>query len=207
LKLNKIKNIIFDLGGVIINIDLRKTVEAFSAITGKSFEEMEERIKTFNLYYKYEVGELNDASFRDLVREFTGAQIDDKVIDEAWNALLLDIPHERIRLIKNLQKKYRLFLLSNTNAIHFKEVENILKTATGDSFYHLFEKVYLSYELQLCKPDKEIYTYVLKDKGLLAEDTLFIDDNVENIEAASELGIKTVHLRSPFTIIDILNEE
>jgi glucose-1-phosphatase len=203
LELKEIKNIVFDLGGVIINIDPSRTVAAFSEITGKGLDEISERIKIFNLYYRYEVGELDDDGFRNLIRDFIGAPIEHKLIDTAWNALLLDIPVERIKIIRSLKEKYRLFLLSNTNSIHFKEVENILSSTTGDSFYNLFEKVYLSYEIGMCKPDKEIYQYVLKDTNLNPQETLFIDDNLKNVEAASELGIKTVHLEPPTTITDI----
>ena len=203
MELKEIKNIVFDLGGVIINIDPAMTAAAFSEITGKSLDEINERIKIFNLYYRYEVGELDDEGFRTLIRDFIGAPIEDKSINKAWNALLLDIPVERIKIIKKLKGNYRLFLLSNTNSIHFKEVENILLATTGDSFYNLFEKVYLSYEMELCKPDKEIYQYVLRDMNLNPHETLFIDDNLKNVEAASELGIKTVHLEPPTTITDI----
>lgn len=203
-----LKNIIFDLGGVIINIDVIRTAQAFAKMTGKPLDEVQERIAALNIFYKYEVGELNDESFRELIRGFLEVEINDAEIDKAWNTLLLDIPKERIELLTQLKTKYRLFMLSNTNFIHYKEVENILQKNCGlSSFSEIFEKIYLSYEINYCKPDKQTYEYVLNDKKLLAEDTLFIDDNLSNIEAASLLGINTIHLQPPDTILDIFNGE
>jgi glucose-1-phosphatase len=197
------QNLIFDLGGVIINIEMSNTVLEFSRITGKSVEEISERIKALQIYYRYEVGELDDLSFRELIRGFIGSDVDDQTIDKAWNALLLDIPAERIQVLKKLKKSHKLFLLSNTNPIHFKEVENILRRTTGDSFYTLFDKLYLSYDIRLIKPEKEVYKYVLNDQNIKAADSVFIDDNLINVEAASDLGIKGVHLTAPTTIVEL----
>jgi len=206
LEFKEIKNIIFDLGGVIINLDMDRTARAFAEFTGKSLKEVQDRIATLNIFYKYEVGELNDQEFRNLVREFIGSEITDQQIDQSWNALLLDIPKERIELIKNLGKQFRIFILSNTNLIHFVEVEKILEKHTGvSSLSAMFEKVYLSYEMGMCKPHPGIYQYVLKNADLKASETLFIDDNLNNIEGASQLGIKTIHLQPPTTILDIFD--
>ena len=204
LKLSNIKNIIFDLGGVIIEIDPDRTTTAFSRIIGKPFDEIKARIEDLKLFYKYEVGELTDQEFRELVRQFVERSITDEEIDAAWNDLLLEIPFQRIDLLKDLQSSYRTFLLSNTNFIHYRQVERILSgIAPIHSFSNLFEKVYLSYELKLCKPDEKIYNFVLNDAGLKPEETLFIDDNFNNIQSASALGINTIHLQPPTTILDI----
>jgi len=208
LETNKIKNIIFDLGGVIININLNKTTQAFADLTGRSFQEIQDGINRLKVYYKYEVGELNDTQFRNLIRECINTDLPDDKIDLAWNALLEDIPQERVRLIEKLRHKYRIFILSNTNHIHYQEVENILQRDAGvSSFSNIFEKVYLSWEMKLCKPFREIYEFVLKDAELSPSETLFIDDNLHNIEAASQLGIKGIHLQPPSTILDIFNDE
>jgi glucose-1-phosphatase len=203
LDLRNYKNIIFDLGGVIINIDMNNTALAFARLTGRSVEEMRERIQALKIYYRYEVGELDDLNFRELIREFLGSPVDDQSVDTAWNALLLDIPPERIDLLKRLKKSHRLFLLSNTNPIHFKEVESILRRTTGDSFYELFDQLYLSYDIKLIKPEKEVYQYLLEDQKIKAEESVFIDDNLINVVSASDLGIKGVHLTSPTTIVDL----
>jgi glucose-1-phosphatase len=206
LKKEEIKNVIFDLGAVIIDIDPELTFQAFAALTGKDLKEIHKEFIELKIFTNYELGEHNDQQFRDLVRKFFSPDLTDDQIDNAWNAMLLDIPAGRIKLIKKLVGNYRVFLLSNTNAIHFRKVEETLYKSTGDvSFADFMEKVYLSYELKLSKPDPEIYRHVLKDSRLNPKETLFIDDSIKNVEAASELGIKTIHLQPPDSILGCLN--
>ena len=129
------------------------------------------------------------------------------MIDVAWNSLLLDLPPERVELLKKLRENYRLFLLSNTSSIHITQVNKILEATTGiEKLDDLFEKVYYSYDMGLMKPDPAIYLQVLKEQGLEAEETLFLDDNADNIAAASKLGIDTIHVQKPVTILDYLKD-
>ena len=128
----------------------------------------------------------------------------DEQIDQAWNSMLFDIPQERIELLRALKEKYNLFLLSNTNAIHIREVNSILLRDTSvDNLEKLFNKIYYSYQIQLAKPSADFYSYVLQDAGILAEESIFIDDIADNIRGAKQLGIQTVHLQAPATILDI----
>jgi epoxide hydrolase-like predicted phosphatase len=202
-----IRNIVFDLGGVILDIDISRTVRAFARLTSLTEEEILEKFATSRLFARFETGELDVSSFRDLVRELAGIPMTDAVIDMAWNILLLDVPPERIRLIKRLREKYRIFLLSNTSSIHIEEVNLILRrNHQVDGLGDLFEHVFLSYEMGVMKPDAKIYSTVLSAADLVAEETLFLDDNEENVISASQLGIQTIHVNKPLTILDYLEE-
>lgn len=193
-----IKNVIFDLGNVIINIDFTLTTRAFAELAGVDYEDMAEKFVAFDVYDQYEKGLLSDAQFRDFMRENLKFEADDAAIDQAWNALLLDLPKERVDRLLQIGRSKRIFILSNTSHIHIKECNQILERSTGIAdLKKLTEKTYLSYEIGMRKPHAEIYEYVLKDAGLIAEETLFIDDNADNIAGASEVGIQTIHLTNP----------
>lgn len=202
-----IKNIIFDLGGVVLDIDIPRTTRAFASLSETNEEDILANFKTSELFNKFETGEVDVAGFRDLIRRVVGRPLEDAVIDLAWNALLLDIPPARIDLIFRLRRKYRVFLLSNTSSIHIEEVNHILKRNHQlDGLDALFERAFLSYEMGVMKPDPEIYLKTLSAAGILAEETLFLDDNEENIKAASVLGIHSILVRKPLTILDYLKE-
>ncbi|MEJ7768558.1 MAG: HAD-IA family hydrolase, partial [Chitinophagaceae bacterium] len=128
-------------------------------------------------------------------------------IRTAWNAMLLDIPAGRIDFLLGLKKRYRIFLLSNTNAIHHEAFQQIELKTTGDpvTLNDCFEKAYYSHEIGLRKPDGEIFEYVLNTNRLIAEQTLFIDDTLSNVEAANSINIKGLYLDHPTTIEVLLN--
>ena len=187
-----IKNIIFDFGDVFINLDKEVIFREIERFGGTS--EVTDAILELNL--AYEIGSISSDTFIDgLQRAYPTAKPKD--IIHIWNAMLLDFPDYRLEFLELLAQssQYRLFLLSNTNAIHIKHVEKAIGTAKFTRFKNCFEKFYLSHEIQLRKPNPEIFWYVLKENKLNAEQTLFIDDTLENIDAAKALGIKTWHLQ------------
>lgn len=202
----QVKNIVFDLGDVIINIDIPRTVQAFSRLSGLPTETITTLFKQTELFRKFETGSLSEPAFRDLVRNTLELPaLTDQQIDQAWNELLLDIPLARVELLQKLAKKYNLYLLSNTSSIHIARVNEILKAASGvENLDDLFSFVFLSYELGTMKPDSEIYTQVLEKAEIAAEETLFLDDNLKNVEAAAQLGIQTIHVQKPVTILEYL---
>ncbi|MCF2497124.1 HAD family hydrolase [Dyadobacter chenhuakuii] len=208
MKNSKIKNIIFDLGDVILNIDVPVASKSFAELSGREQAEILELFSKNALFRQFETGELDEAGFRNYVREILEfSDLSDEAIDTAWNSLLLDLPPERVELLQNLSKSYRLFLLSNTSSIHITQVNKILEASTGvKKLDDLFETVFLSYEMGLMKPDPQIYQKVLEQAGLKAEETLFLDDNRDNIEAASLLGIDTIHVQKPVTILEYLKD-
>ncbi|RAJ99840.1 putative hydrolase of the HAD superfamily [Larkinella arboricola] len=203
-----IKNIIFDLGDVIIPIDLRGPIRNFAVLSGLSEDEVESLWREHGLTLQYETGLIDDAGFRQHVRQLLKNDTwADEVIDTAWNTVLLDLPIERVQRIQELHGQYRLFLLSNTSAIHIAKVNKIFAELGQPVLEDLFERVYYSYEVKLAKPSPEIYQYVLNTSGLKAEETLFLDDNPHNIRAAAELGIQAVQVQPPLTILDYLRDE
>ncbi|MEZ0609877.1 HAD family hydrolase [Fibrella sp. WM1] len=214
-------NIIFDLGDVIIPIDLRAPLRNFATLANQSEEAMEALWKKHGIWQQYETGLVDDEAFRaavrNLVQHDTTGNHDasdkwaDELIDTAWNTVLLDLPVERIERIQALQGQHhgrppRLFLLSNTNAIHIREVNRRLVSLGKPTLEELFERVFYSHEVKLLKPDPAIYQHVLTEANLVAEETVFLDDNRANIDAAASLGIRAVHVVAPKTIIDYLAE-
>ncbi|MBU1822088.1 MAG: HAD family phosphatase [Bacteroidetes bacterium] len=203
-----IKNIVFDLGDVIINIDVPRAAQAFADLSGRHHDEVATIFREGELFGRFETGQLDAPGFRSYLRELLqNSDWEDHILDTAWNSLLLDIPPQRIEMIKKLRKKYRLFLLSNTSCIHVEAVNKILYQASGvERLDHLFEKLFLSYEMGVMKPHAAIYQQVLNEAGIEPHETLFLDDNADNIRGADALGIKTIHVQKPLTILDYLKD-
>jgi len=206
MEFSKVKNLVFDLGGVIINIDFDRTYRALATLAGLSYEDILARVKKEELFYRFETGKLEEKEFLSLVRNAFCPKSGEDEIRQAWNALLLDIPRERIDLLSRLRKKYRLYLLSNTNYTHILEVNNILANSCGvGDLRDLFDKVYYSYEVNMVKPDVGIYKLVCEDSVLKPEETVFLDDMLPNLEGASSAGLHTLHVQpSPNSIIELL---
>jgi len=155
-------------------------------------------------FMDYEKGLLTDEAFRDHVREVLNMDCQDDELDSYWNAMLLDIPAERLQLLEELKKKYRVFLLSNTNEIHLKKFNQILNAAHGrDSMDYYFHKAYYSHRMKMRKPDTEIFEFVLKENQLNASQTLFLDDNLSNLQGAAQVGIQTFHVEKPELIFSL----
>lgn len=208
MKNDKIKNIIFDLGDVILNIDVPVASKSFADLSGREQSEILTIFKENELFRQFETGLMDEPTFRNYVREILNfPDLSDEAIDTAWNSLLLDLPPERVKLLRKLATRYRLFLLSNTSSIHITQVNKILEASTGvEKLEDLFEIVFLSYEMGLMKPDTRIYQDVLDKAGLKAEETLFLDDNADNIRGAAQLGIETIHVQKPVTILEYLQD-
>jgi len=196
-------NIIFDLGGVIINLSVPATFAAFAKASGKSLEEVSAQANA-QAFFDYEKGLISDEQFREQVKSIFNWNTSDEVFDQCWNAMLLDIPLERLQLLERLKKEYRIFLLSNTNEIHLKKFNHILYESTGrDSMDHYFHKAYYSHRMKMRKPDTEIFEFVLNENKLNPTETLFLDDNVSNLEGAAQTGIQTFHVKSPDLIFSL----
>jgi len=203
MSVNPIRNIIFDLGGVILNINPQLTVEAFRSLGWRDFFEENNQTNGKELFYSLESGNSSPEVFRNNVRRIADIQRNDEEIDAAWTAMILDIPADRIRYLEELKKSYRLFLLSNTNEIHKIKFHHDFETDFGYSFYDLFERNFYSHEMGMRKPNPQIYIQALTEAGLVPEETLFIDDMEENIEAAKTTGMKVLHIQ-PGTLMEKL---
>lgn len=198
-----IKNIIFDFGGVIINIDFRLTWESFKNYGVADLDQLFSKVKQTALFDNFEKGLISPDEFRKQAIAIMNIDIDKEEFDKAWNSMILDIPEERINLLRRLRNNYRIFLLSNSNKIHYDFYLNNLKRVHHVMrFEDLFEKVYFSFNTGLIKPDKEIFNRVIAENALKVSETIFIDDSVQHINAAGECGLLTLHLEEG-TICDL----
>lgn len=204
MELHGIKNVIFDLGGVIINLSVEKTHEAFAKLSGFTLQEVKDRVHQAGFFHEYEKGLISDTEFRDHLRESLQLNVDDTQLDNAWNAMLLDIPIERIRLLERLKNQFNLYLLSNTNNIHLQSFnEQVLQLTGFPALDQYFNNAYYSHLIKMKKPDVEIYEYVLQSNNLLPHETIFLDDNSDNLAGANKAGIRTFHVQQPDQIFSI----
>ena len=196
MKHEQVENIIFDLGGVIINLNIDQTFRKFSQLfnTEITTEAMSDREK-YGFFHDYEVGKIGDEEFRSSIRKLTDTHVEDDAIDAAWNAMLQDIPEDRISWIYEATRNYNCVVLSNTNAIHVKYFEQFFNSVTPYGFPgDVFQKLYYSHEIGKRKPNKAAFEHVLQDSGFNPEQTVLFDDLRDNLAAASELGIRTEYV-------------
>lgn len=199
-----IKHIIFDLGGVILNIDISRTARAFEAVGVEDFGKHYSQAHVSTLFNDLETGRVSEAEFVHKMKCVLPEGVTDEQVIGAWNAMLLDYPVARLQLLQQLRNQYDLFLLSNTNAIHLAAFNKILEKERGiPSLGAFFDKTYYSHLMGCRKPEAAAWQMVLDQNGLKPEHTLFIDDTLPNVEAARELGIRSIHLQAPATILDI----
>lgn len=199
-----IKNLVFDLGGVILDLSVEQTLNSFARLSNLPHEQVHALYFATEGFLDYEKGLIDDQTFRNFVRETYRMTASDQDIDKSWNAMLLGIPPLKLELLKKLQGEFQVFLLSNTNAIHLHYInESLLPNLPDkrplDSYFH---KAYYSHRMGKRKPDAAIFEQVLEENNLLPEQTLFLDDYAVNIEGAKSLGIKTIHVTSPNLILD-----
>lgn len=195
VKKGKFEHIIFDLGGVIINLDEHRTIQQFCRYSSLTHREIQDRILRFDTYFDFEMGKIDEAEFREALRFDFKINASDAEIDDCMNAMLLDIPLERLELLESLKPSHDLFLLSNTNSIHLKKFNEIIGATIGArSIDPYFNKAYYSHLVGKRKPNSEIFEMVMDENRLDPAVTLFIDDNEKNIAGAEALGIRTHHL-------------
>ena len=197
------KNILFDLGGVILDINVQSTLKGFYELGFPSELMSYPHSMTTDLFYKYETGKLNTEQFRNEIRKSTGVEMSDQDFDKVWNAMLVRIPEERIALLKALSGHYNLYMLSNTSELHVKVFEKMYQDTAGESMHRVFNKIYYSHEIGWHKPDHEAWEYVINDAGIKAEETLFLDDNIHNIKASQELGFQAIHIHERMNLMNL----
>ena len=202
-----IRNIIFDLGGVIINLDTAATIRAFEALGAGNFSDVYSQLQQKPVFDLFDKGLVSGTEFRKELNQLTGLQLSDAVFDGAWNAMLLDFPKQRLNLLKAMKTKYRTFLLSNTNLIHVEAFEGDLSRRHGlPNLSSFFEKTYYSCNMGMRKPDREIFDFVLKENKLDPAETLFIDDSPQHVEGAKRAGIQAIQLGKGEELADLLNK-
>lgn len=200
-------NVIFDLGGVLLDLDQPGMFSAFREIGIPDFEKFFTIQSQTPAFDQLETGHFTPAQFREALRSALGVQLADHLLDQAWNKILGTIPEARIDMLRRLRRERRTFLLSNTNAIHAQKFHEDLRRLHGaDHLSEFFERAFFSFELGLRKPHVEIYQRVLELSGLTAKHTLFIDDSEKNILGALEAGLNCLHLRPGMEISAIFSE-
>lgn len=199
-----VKAIIFDLGGVIIDLGFDQMVERFEWLGVKNFGQHFTPENQGELFEQLELGLIEPAVFYEKFREMTKTNLSDETIEEAWNLILKDFQKERMDLLTELSAQFSIYLFSNTNAIHAKRFEQRCIEQMGRALTQYFTATYYSHDLHLRKPTVASFKEVLRQAGLSAHETLFIDDNAENIKGAKNAGLQTYHLKAPeqITMID-----
>ncbi|MCF8332699.1 MAG: HAD family phosphatase [Bacteroidales bacterium] len=191
--LKGIKNLIFDFGGVLIDIDYEAVRSAFQKIGLEDVSAFYKHENHSRLVEDFEQGIISATVFRDEIIRNIGKPISYESFDWAWNAILKEVPFERVKLLEKLSSRFNLYLLSNTNIIHYEKYTGDFKRQHGKSLHSLFIKAYFSHEIKMRKPYPDIFNYVIKDAGLEKEKSMFIDDAEKNIEAARKVGLKVFY--------------
>ena len=200
--MKKCKTIIFDLGAVILNINYQNTIDEFTKLGVNNAATFYSKKVQTNLFNQIETGMISSNEFlKALQKETKNANINQ--VEKAWNAMLLDLPEKRVHLIKKLKNNHTIYLLSNTNAIHIDAFKKQLGNRKWLAFCKLFDKMYLSHELGLRKPDVKIFEYILNEQKLKAEEVFFIDDSPQHIASAKKIGIHCHHLLDDENIITL----
>jgi putative hydrolase of the HAD superfamily len=191
----EIKNIILDLGGVLLNIDYLLTINAFKKLGVKNFDELYSQANQNELFNDFEKGSIKADQFIDGIAQYLPKTTSKQAITEAWNAMLLDFPKERLGYLMQLKEHYHIVLLSNTNTLHLDFFHTQLNEVYGiKSLDAYFEHTYFSCDMGMRKPNPEIFRQVCKNEGFNPEETLFIDDTAQHVEGAKKAGLNAYHL-------------
>jgi putative hydrolase of the HAD superfamily len=194
--MNNIKNIIFDLGGVILNIDFTVTQREFVKLGIQNIDETFGQYHQIGFFDQFDRGEIDENEFLLNAQKLFPPHVSQQQIVDAWNAMLFDLPPKRFEYLQMLGKKYRLFLMSNTNSIHHQAYQKLVSETYGiEGLDSLFEKAYYSHKVKMRKPEKRFFDLILNENGLNASETLFVDDTSINTDAAEKYGIKGLFLK------------
>ena len=204
--LNEIRNIIFDLGGVLLNIDPKKTIDAFGKLGMEQLVGDKGLSYDHEIFYLMEQGRITSDEFRQGVLELLPTQVSFQEIDDAWTAMLLDFPKIRVELVKNLRNDFKIYLFSNTNAIHVEKFHSIFRKQHGFEVSTLFDKDFYSNEIGYRKPSPESFKEIIRLSGINPEESLFIDDSFQNVESAITSGLKGFWLEPGQKIEEIFQE-
>ena len=207
MKPENIKNLIFDFGGVIYQIDFERQKKAFLSLGISGFEKLYAQANQNSLFSDLETGKINEDIFREKLTDLIGKNFAKSRVNELWNSILIDYFHDKIGLLQKLKSKYKLLLLSNTNEIHYSFYIWQFLTRYGYDFNDLFDKTYWSFKIGMRKPEREIFEKVIAENGLTRENALFIDDTVQNTESAEKYGLSSFWLSPGLDLSDIFDDK
>ena len=209
VELSKIDTIIFDLGGVIVDLNPVAVIEKLSGHAGVDLgpmDKMKEFIVNSPILQQYETGKISEEQFLSEMNELLKANMTMDEFEEAWNLMLGDIPDRRLNLMRSLGNNFQTMILSNTNGIHERKFDEMVKEATGEAGMHSFVHLaHYSHKIGLRKPEASCYNFVLEHSQLKPERTLFLDDNTANIKSAQSLDIQAIQVKYPDQIFEITN--
>ena len=204
IDLTNIKNIIFDLGKVLLNLDFNASIVAFQKLGLKNDVLDSKQAYSDPAFYELEVGKVSPEEFCNRVRKVLNNQnATDSQIEDAWFAMIRDIPAKRVKVVQELSKNYNVYLFSNTNKIHIERLHRAFKAEHGIDFPSLFVKDYYSHEIHERKPDLSSYQKVIELSGINSEESIFIDDLEKNIIGAQQSGLKAYWLKEGMEMTDI----
>ena len=204
--MNNIDTLIFDFGGVIINLDYSKPVSEFKKLGILDSKKLYSKKEQTKLFYSLECGQISNENFLNEIRKKSNTN-DLELIKKAWNSILLNIPEERVHLLKKLSLKYKIYLLSNTNSIHLNEIISAYGEKKWRNFISIFNEVYFSNQIGMRKPNEDVFFYLIKKNKLDVSKTLFIDDSPQHIKTAKKIGFKTYHLTDKEDIVSLFLEK
>lgn len=204
IDLSSTKNIIFDLGNVLLNLDFEASIQAFQKLGLNNKVVNKKQAYSDPLFYEIETGKVSAVAFREKVRKILkNPEATDEQIDDAWTAMILDIPTERVQTVQKLRNNFNVYLFSNTNEIHINKLHRQFKSEHGIEFPSLFVKDYYSHEIHERKPDLSSYKKVIELSGVNPEETLFVDDLEKNIKGAQKAGLKTFWLKPEMEMSEV----
>lgn len=204
--LKGIRNIIFDLGGVLLNIDPMKTIDAFGKLGMEQLVGDKGLTYDHDIFYMMEQGKVTPNEFREGVLALLPLRVSYQQVDDAWTAMLLDFPTIRVELLKSLRKDFGIYLFSNTNAIHVERFHSNFRNQHGFEVSALFEKDFYSNEIGYRKPSPESFQEIIRLSGINPEESLFIDDSLPNVESAIACGLKGYWLEPRQKVEEIFKE-
>ena len=200
----KIDFIVFDLGGVLYDVDIERSVKAFALLGLKNFDQLYTLKEQVPLFDELETGRIRKEEFIDSVSAYFDVPPPPHSIIEAWSALLVGIRPENIGLLKMLSENYKIYLLSNTNAIHLEQIDREIQSYGVARLEDLFDKTYISYKLGMRKPNPEIYEYLIRNSGIEPSRTIYIEDSEANAKAGEKAGLKIYLSKSNSPLKEIL---
>lgn len=205
--MKKFKTLIFDLGNVIIDIDYQTTVAEFQKIAVTDFNEILSYTSQIGLFDQFEKGKFSAEQFRDEVRRFLLPTVTDEQINNAWNAILINYPEAKFKMLKELKQQYRTYALSNINEIHADSINKaVMNKFNAGGMGDYFHGLYYSNEMGFRKPEKEIYELIITKENLIPAETFFVDDKIENIEAAKTFGLQAYQLTERDELFELLKD-
>lgn len=196
MKKQGIKNLIFDFGGVLIELDRQRCIRNFEQLGIQHTEHLLDLYRQADFFQAHETGRISNEEFRENLRSKADRALTDAQIDEAWNSFLGTIPTYKLDALLQLRQHYMVYLLSNTNELHWQWACKHAFPHKGFRVEDYFEQIFLSYEMGVSKPDTRIFQQVIDETGINPTETLFFDDSAANCQAAEKLGIRT-HLTRP----------